>query len=426
MANSELAVRPVETEEEIMAFYRLAAQAFGGPENIEEEARIWRRMDERASDFLPRQRRGVFLGDTYVGGCMINERVMRAGAARLPTACIGVVVTHPDHRLRGIGTEILRDAAAFAEKNGEALLLLDGIPNFYHRFGYADVWDLTEHVIEPTAVPNETLEGYTTRPATTADAAGLLALYERHYGPYTGSFVRSVTQQEHFIRTGLDMNNPRILAVDVRGAARGYLGVARMGNRARAFEVAADDWPAAAALLRHHATLVEPGTELIWPLPLDSRTYYTLVDNLSIADTSGWSNPQRGWAIRGETYAHRRAAWMGRIVSLRRVAAAMLPAWQERLERAGAAPLGTFTLRVGNEACAVEVAADGARLLDAAPVDAPVAMLPPEWLAQLVFGYRPVSYLAAQSDADVPEPLVPVLDALFPAGRAWIPGSDSF
>lgn len=409
-----------------MVFYRLAAQAFGSPENIEEEARIWRRMDERATDFLPRQRRGVFLGDTYVGGCMINERVMRAGAARLPTACVGVVVTHPDYRLRGIGTEILRDAAAFAEKNGEALLLLDGIPNFYHRFGYTDVWDLTEHVIEPTAVPNEAPEGYMTRPATTADAAGLLALYERHYGPYTGSFVRSVTQQEHFIRTGLDMNNPRMLAVDARGAARGYLGAARGGTRARAFEVAADDWPAAAALLRHHATLVEPGTELIWPLPLDSRTYYTLADNLSIADTSGWQNPQRGWAVRGETYAHRRAAWMGRIVSLRRVAEAMLPAWQERLERSGPAPLGTLVLRAGNEACAVEVAADGARLLDVAPVDAPVATLAPEQVAQLVFGYRPVSYLAAQPGADVPEPLVPVLDALFPVGRAWIPGSDSF
>lgn len=425
-ANGELTVRPVETEEEITTFYRLATQTFGGAENVEEESRFWRRVDERASDFLPRQRRGVFLGDTYVGGCMINERVMRAGAARLPTACVGAVVTHPEFRMRGIGTAILRDATAFAEKNGEALLLLDGIPNFYHRFGYADIWDLTEHVIEPTAVPAEALDGYTTRPMTAEDAPEMLALYERHYGPYTGSFLRSVTQQEQFIRNGLEMSNPRVLAVDARGVARGYLGVSRGGNRARAFEVAADDWSAAVALLRHHATLVEPGTELLWPLPLDSRAYYALADNLSIADTSGWQNPQRGWSIRSETYAHRRAAWMGRIVSLRRVAEAMLPAWQERLERAESAPLGTFMLRAGDEACAVEVAADGARLLGSAPASVPVATLPPERLAQLVFGYRPVSYIATLPDADVPEPLVPVLGALFPVGRTWIPGSDAF
>lgn len=426
MPTDELTIRPVETEDEIATFYRLAAQAFGAPDNVEEEARTWRREDEQVPGFLPRQRRGVFLGGAYAGGCAINERVMRAAAGRLPTACVGMVVTHPDYRMRGIGTAILRDAAAFAEANGQALLLLDGIPNFYHRFGYADVWDLTEQVIEPTAVPAEAPAGYTTRPATLEDAPAMLALYERHYGPYTGSFVRSVAYQANQIRTGLNLNNPRRLAVDASGSVRGYLGIPRMGNRARAFEVAADDWPAAAALLRHHATLVEPGTELIWSLPLDSPTYYTLADNLSIADTSGWSNPQRGWSVRSETYAHTRAAWMARIVSLRRVAEGLLPAWQERLEWSGAAPMGTFILRSGGEFCAVEVAADGARLLDSAPADAPVASLPPERLVQLIFGYRPATYVASLPDTDVPDALVPVLDALFPTGRTWIPGSDGF
>lgn len=426
MPTDELTVRPVETEEEITTFYRLAAQTFGSPENLEEEARTWRREDERVPDFLPRQRRGVFLGETYVGGCAIGERVMRVGAGRLPTACVGVVVTHPDYRLRGIGTTILRDAAAFAEKYGQALLLLDGIPNFYHRFGYADVWDLTEQVIEPTAVPAETPDGYVIRSATVADAEAMLALYERHYSPYTGSFERSVAYQANMIRTGLELNNPRTLAVDARGEVRGYLAIPRSGNRARAFEVAADDWPAAAALLRQHATLVEPGTELIWSLPLDSRTYYVLADNLSIADTSGWPNPQRGWAIRAETYAHRRAAWMARIVSLRRVAEGMLPAWQERLERSGANPLGTFVLRCGDESSVIELAADGARLRESAPAAAPVATVPPERLAQLVFGYRPAEYIASLPGVDVPEALVPVLDALFPVGHTWIPGSDGF
>lgn len=426
MSDDELTVRPVETEEEITTFYRLAVQAFGSPDNIEEEARMWRREDELVPDFLPRQRRGVFLGDAYVGGCSIGERVMHVGAGRLPTACVGVVVTHPDFRMRGIGTAILRDAAAFAEKYGQALVLLDGIPNFYHRFGYADIWDLTEHVIEPTAVPAEAPEGYTTRHATIADAPAMLALYERHYGSYTGSFARTAAFQANQIRTGLDLNNPRRLAVDAHGEVRGYLGIPRAGNRARAFEVAADNWPAAAALLHQHATFVDLGTELIWPLPLDSRTYYALADNLSIADTSGWPNPQRGWAIRSETYAHRRAAWMARIVSLRRVVEGLLPAFRERVERSGVAPLGTFVLRSGDEACAIELAADGVRLLNETPANVPVSAIAPEQLVQLVFGYRPASYVAAQPEADVPSALVTMLDTLFPTGHAWIPGSDAF
>ncbi|MBA2288085.1 MAG: hypothetical protein H0W02_21635 [Ktedonobacteraceae bacterium] len=32
------------------------------------------------------------------------------------------------------------------------------------------------------------------------DAPGLLALYERHFGPYIGSFERSIEQQTHWIQ----------------------------------------------------------------------------------------------------------------------------------------------------------------------------------------------------------------------------------
>ena len=87
------------------------------------------------------------------------------------------VGTGPDYRLQGVATALMNDAIAEADVREHALLLLSGIPNFYHRFGYIDVVELTEQVIERTAVPVEAPEDVAIRRATTADVAALLAIY---------------------------------------------------------------------------------------------------------------------------------------------------------------------------------------------------------------------------------------------------------
>lgn len=428
--DAEIIVRPLATDEEIDAFCYLAIEAFSGADgDFAEMARRWRRSLEAMPEFHPRQRRGAFRGDTFVGGYMMYERTMRVGAARLPTGCIGAVVTHPNHRMRGVGTFLMRDAIAFAERHGHVQLLLDGIPGFYYRWGYADVYDLTEQIIDRAALTSDLPADCSTRPATMADAPALLALYERYYGPYTGSFTRTIEQQHTRLARWLDQGNPPVLAVDARDHALGYLLLPRTGDRAHAGEVAASTWPAAAALLRYHSRLVDTTpdapTSLSWPLPPDSLTYFLLADHLSVPGVPP-DDPNRKWAVRGETYAHRHAAWMARPVSLRRIAEALLPAWQTRLATSRVDAAGPFTIRMGDEACAFEVAGSVVRLLDSPELEESAVVLSPQQLIQLVYGYRPARYLAAQSGARVPEALVPLLDALFPAGQPWIPWSDGF
>ena len=63
---------------------------------------------------------------------------MHVGTARLLTGCIGAVVTYPDHRHLGVATALMHDALAYAQSHHYALLLLDGIPKFYYRYGYDD------------------------------------------------------------------------------------------------------------------------------------------------------------------------------------------------------------------------------------------------------------------------------------------------
>ncbi|HLJ82406.1 MAG TPA: sterol carrier protein domain-containing protein, partial [Ktedonobacterales bacterium] len=104
----------------------------------------------------------------------------------------------------------------------------------------------------------------------------------------------------------------------------------------------------------------------------------------------------------------------------------MLPAWRNRLASARVAAADAFTLRMGDETCALRIVDGATQLLPAPAPGSADALLTPGQLVQLVFGYRPVYYLATQPGAAVPAQLLPLLDTLFPAGQPWIPWSDGF
>src|SRR5215831_15130814 len=133
MPTLPLIVRPLQTPEEIGTFSRLTVEAFFHvpDEAVESVAAGWMSFLEQGPRFAPEQRRGAFRDETYLGGYLIQERLLRMGAATIPTGCIGSVVTVPVFRRQGVASALLADALAFAHERHLGLLLLDGIPNFY-------------------------------------------------------------------------------------------------------------------------------------------------------------------------------------------------------------------------------------------------------------------------------------------------------
>ena len=425
-----IVVRPLRSDAEIDAYSRLAADAFWGGPDIEAAVRRRRQNLESMPEFDPIQQRGAFRDDILLGGYDIFERRMHIGETHVLTGCIGGVVADPRYRMQGVATTMLQDAVAFAEARGHSLLLLDGIPNFYHRFGFVDVFDRTDHAIPRDAIPHDPPDGYTVRPATERDMHIFLDLYERHYRVYTGSFTRTLAQQEWRLLSTED--NPRFLALAPNGNAEGYLIPSRQADKSRAVEVAADTWPAALALLRQHAQLVaaspQPSEHIWWPLPLDATTYYLLADWLTLPNVPP-DDPVRAWAVRGETYSLRSAGWMARLVSLRRLLQALTPELHSRWHRARSPWTGPFALTVGDETCVLDVQEHSVSLLDSLPESVPIATITPQRFTQLLFGYRPITYIAdrmAEAGRHIPPALLPVLDVLFPPGHTWIPGTDSF
>src|SRR5207245_5110128 len=125
-----------------------------------------RRFVTEAPDFHPEQLRGAFLGTTYLGCYRIPAFTMAMGPARLRISGIGAVVTHPAYRHQGIAGVLMRDAITYATQRQHALLLLDGIPNFYSQFGYVNVLDRLQHAIASKEIHAHPPSPYKVRPAT--------------------------------------------------------------------------------------------------------------------------------------------------------------------------------------------------------------------------------------------------------------------
>jgi GNAT superfamily N-acetyltransferase len=433
VSTSSLVIRQPANAEEIAAHFKWDYITFrheDNPEGIAQEQHVIMSMP----GFSVEQMRSVFLDGELVGGCMVFERKLHIGGARVFVGCIGGVFTRPEYRQQRIATLLMQDTIEFARARNYALLLLDGIPKFYYRYGYCDIFDVSIQNIVRDALQALPASPYTVRPATVEDAEQVLALYNHHYGAYTGSFTRSVELQRYYLqyRFGVwsDTRNPWRLAIDADNQPRGYLALdPAPEQRAVALELAADDWCATVALLQHHAHLLDvpdAPDALRYFLPGDAPVVQWLVDHLDVPDTAAAQHPQLRWAVLDQTYRYRYSAWMARIIHLTELARAMLPEWQARWHRSLASWSGDIVLSIGEESVALRIADRDLQLLEQASDATKTLSMTPQAFVQVLFGYRSITWAARQSAQSLDDELQTVLTILFPPGNTWIARSDWF
>lgn len=437
MTVSALIIRPPNSSDELREHiegYVEVAQSFS-PDPLPEDTstRLFHELTT-LPNYRQEQARSAYRGSEHVGGYRIYERLLCVGTAQLATGCIGGVYTRAEARHQGVATALMQDAIAYAQAHNYALLLLDGIPKFYSRYGFCDVYDLSALELDRRAMLTLPSSPYIVRPPNPDDAASLLALYKRHFGPYTGSFERSIEQQAHWIQH-LEPEK-LLLAIDPSGQARGYLYLGMVQARGNFFlagtqlwELAVDDWFAAVALLQYQARQMESQADpeaILYSVPPTSLLARWLVEQLEVTDISTWDAPVFGWAVREQTFRHRNAGWMARLVSLPALTRAMLPEWQARWQRSLAHWSGDISLLVGNEAFTFRIAGRGLQLLDTPGTTEYTFSLTTQAFLQAVFGYRPIAEMIKPDEYALPEDLATVLTILFPTGQPWIPTSDWF
>lgn len=413
MEPSGIVVRPLRTEEEVDRFFRLNAAAFGGDDFTEDDIARWRREVEIAPGFDSSQLHAAFIGGRQVGGYGMRQRLLRIGRARLVTGCIGGVATHPEQRRRGIARAMMDDSLHLARDNGLAILMLDGIPDFYHRWGYIDVLDLGACYLRVKDIPLRLTSLPAVREAAPDDAPALLDLYHRHHDHYAGTLERTLDEQRYVIRR-IDPRSPIQVAFDQQGCLCGYAILGRT-DRTRAVEVVADDWPTTLALL--HTQLaqlggdIDPEAVLRWEVPHASETYRHLADHLPV-DYKVHQQPD--------------ADWMVSPIDLPAILQAMVPEWRALWTSHRVDWRGTLRVRVQNAAVTLALGADDLRVAEASALPHAEVKLSPRALVQLIFGYRPTEHFIGQSDCQVPDATLPVLQTLFPTRHGWIAGTERF
>lgn len=437
---SSFLIRPPRSPEELADHvngYVEVNQAFY-PDPFPEDtaSRLLRRLITLPG-YRPEQVRSAYRNGEHLGGYRIYERQLCMGTARLTTGCIGGVYTLAHARHQGIATALMHDAITYAQAHQYPLLLLDGIPKFYHRYGYCDVYDLSTLELDRQALLALPESLYTVRRSRLSDASSLLALYKRHAGLSTGSFERSLEQQIHWMQH-LEPEE-LLVASDSGDQVLGYLYLRATQARGAFFlagtqiwELVVDDWPAAVALLQYHARLVEsrvsptaPET-FLYSVPPRSPLTDLLLEHLEVVDISSWDMPVLGWAVRKHTFCHRRAGWMARLVNLPALTRAMLPEWQARWHRSLACWSGDVSLMVGDEAFTFRFAGMDLRVLETPDIGENTFSLTPQAFTQVVFGYCPITSVMQPNVPLLSDDLTTVLTILFPTGQTWIPPSDWF
>ncbi|MGB0384271.1 MAG: GNAT family N-acetyltransferase [Ardenticatenaceae bacterium] len=435
MRESNFTVRVLRREDEIAQFVRLVNAVFAPDGDQEKGFASFRHYLANSPDVRAESVRGAFdpVSGRLLGGYLLLQRNLCIGPARLATGCIGAVAVAPNERKRGVASALMYDASVYAEMNKLALLFLTGIPNFYHRLAYVPVLEENELYLERDAIQAlPPVEDIQVRDATAADANTLLALYQRHFHPYIGSFDRTLAEQAYLLqREGAHY----LLACTSDGQVVGYLQLRQSDRSLSQKEIAASDWQVIAALLQeqerrlaaqesdsqtaHSAPKPAHNPHLIWNVPPDSQIFYHLAEHVP---------------FRSQSLHHYSADWMARIGNLDALVQALIPLWNQRLLNT---PLewsgmpGILNLGIGERHFPLHISPDGVRMTGDLSLTydedgANALLLTQKAFIQLTFGFRPVAWFAHQPEQHIPPALLPLLDVLFPLAPSWVAGSDYF
>ena len=415
-----ISLRTIEGDAERNAFFRLAAATFAGGETAE-MVEAWRALMLDGPNASRFHLIGAFRDGAYLGGYAMDERTIRIGKAKLRCGFIGAVVAHPDFRRQGVAGELMRGSLDLARSRGLHLVILNGLAEFYDQFGYVDMFDPTECAVDLSAIAHLPASPYRLRPATVADAPALIELYDRHLGRYAASTERH-REDEAFRLAFMDRLQEQkstvppdhtVVAEDESGRIRGYCAIPWGPFQFFGHEVAADDWPALLAFLHHSSSIAgrqEDQTEIQFPLPPQSAMAFDLADHLPVRLTST-QQP--------------RAGWMARIVDLPGAVDALQPAWNARWRQANLEQKSTVSLAIDGDAWLITLGPEGVDVTRGTTTAETLYLSLRQW-TQVIFGFRPITWVVAQQEDPVPADLLQAFEALFPPIEPWIAPLDGF
>ena len=363
-------------------------------------------------------------GEEKVASLGVGRYTMRLAGAEVLMGGIWGVVTHPAHRGRGLGAQMLRATVGRLRAERFPISLLWGISDFYHRFGYVPV--LPSYTLTVTTRNAERLgdgsgSGVTVRPGTPADTPALAELYHRVTASRTGTLRRWPAK----CRSAFDPTPPRetdnwwrhtrrILVVDRGGPPLGYALLHGNPAQLSVVEVVVQE--------EHVETA---GVALLAALTREAVERREAEIKISLPPDDPLAQLLRRAGCKAEVSYPANGGGMGRIVDLPALADAIVPGLTARAAalpaelRPGALEL--ICSAQGEEPeqrATIDLGAGGERVVRLG--------LPQQRLCQLLMGYQGIDALRRERPEACAAEDAPLIRALLPEGYPHMWSIDHF
>ena len=386
-------------------------RAFSRPEHLERHMlqSLW-----QGPVFDPDHTRVVVADGRVVSTVVIAPRTIRFGPVKVPAMTIGPVATHDKYRKRNFASLAMEDATRYMREHGILVAYLQGIPGFYHRFGYYPFLVRCGAKLRRENAAKESLPGRLRR-MTRKDLPSVRKIYDDVTRNRTCAAVRDDAVWNWLVSQGTKtwlFSSPKVI-LDQRGRTRGYLTTSgRDEFSIREIVVQDDETSCRVALgaVVREAKRRHVGEVSLWRLPWDDGLALFLrqhVDAEFTLRTGSTGGP------------------LMLIVDFPVLVKRLEPLFTKRWAEAHSAlPGGRFTLESEIGTVGFGITKKGVRIGNAAP--RPRVRVPQRWLSGLLTGYYAVDDITSRKGARIPSELKPVLDILFPRGWPFVYQGDDY
>ena len=348
----------------------------------------------------------------------LREYQMRFGSAQLKLGGIDGVGTPEEHRNKGYSRQVMEHTIAFMNENGYDVSMLFGIPNFYHKFGYATVIPETYVEFDTKDVP-AAASTYQVRRFQTEDTPKVVELYSTNNAERTGTPLRTGIGWKEFTRRAGIVPDPYVV-LNEADEVIGYF-VCNHDNTKK-------------DMIDQSCTLFDIGFQ-------DRTIFETIVHflvnsvNFTKAERIMCAVPAdhpfaifcRRYGCRTNTYTPENRLGMMRIINQSSTLEKITGALEKRLQRAAHLSewRGQILISTDLGQDCLEIDQGSITHTNGQSNDCHLE-IPQDKLIQLMMGRRNIEDLAIEPDVSVSAEILPVLDTLFPLGHPHVWWSDRF
>ncbi len=169
--------------------------------------------------FLREHTRIALIGNEIAGALRLNTDTIRLGESRLKMGGLGWVTTAPRYRNSGVCTRLMEDALRYMREHRYHVSMLFGIPNFYHRFGYATTLADYAVTVDALELANVRGTGLRVRNAKPGDIPAIQKIHAANDSGVACSLLRSAA---HLTNGWENFQRARVFTT-ARGKVVGYL-----------------------------------------------------------------------------------------------------------------------------------------------------------------------------------------------------------